>query len=403
MSIITGGKDEEADTENTSSKINASGVSEDSETESDGSTPKSESAVSNSVPDESGTGSALSESQIEELRKEAERRLQEQQKPLAEKLKEKLTAVRSSIRTNVMNVKPYIVEITLGSIVVLLVLGLFMLLLRENDFTGALLSTAVYLFCMCSLQCASLLHLPALMDPNRCSIFLSYSVCFLWGLGVDALLYLLVRWWRRKWLNTIASILAVTIAAVTVLSHDLIRKPIEVGSLEDNGAITCVTNILKENKDFTWTICSANDELRMTEFYGYHYETITFLRELQDLTRNPEIIIPTQNVYFFVEKIPINYAGSTNHEEVTVEGAEAPVPAAAGIGPYIAENRWYTMCHMYYWAQKFKELYPDEMEVYYETESFIFYRIQQNVNRPYNLAIDYGYNNPMPKTGNEEE
>lgn len=403
MSIITGGKDEEADTENTSSKINASGVSEDSETESDGSTPKSESAVSNSVPDESGTGSALSESQIEELRKEAERRLQEQQKPLAEKLKEKLTAVRSSIRTNVMNVKPYIVEITLGSIVVLLVLGLFMLLLRENDFAGALLSTAVYLFCMCSLQCASLLHLPALMDPNRCSIFLSYSVCFLWGLGVDALLYLLVRWWRRKWLNTIASILAVTIAAVTVLSHDLIRKPIEVGSLEDNGAITCVTNILKENKDFTWTICSANDELRMTEFYGYHYETITFLRELQDLTRNPEIIIPTQNVYFFVEKIPINYAGSTNHEEVTVEGAEAPVPAAAGIGPYIAENRWYTMCHMYYWAQKFKELYPDEMEVYYETESFICYRIQQNVNRPYNLAIDYGYNNPMPKTGNEEE
>ena len=57
----------------------------------------------------------------------------------------------------------------------------------------------------------------------------------------------------------------------------------------------------------------------MTEFYGYHYETITFLRELQDLEKNPEIIMPTQNVYFFVEKIPIDYAGSTNHKEVTVE------------------------------------------------------------------------------------
>ena len=168
-------------------------------------------------------------------------------------------------------------------------------------------------------------------------------------------------------------------------------------------AITCLTNILRENKNFTWTICSANDELRMTEFYGYHYEIITLLRELQDLERNPEIIIPTQNIYFFIEKIPINYAGSTNHEEVTVEGAEEPVPSASGIGPYLMENRWYTMCHMYYWAQKFKELYPDEMEVYYETESFICYRIHQNVNSPYNLAIDYGYNNPMPKTGNEEE
>ena len=141
----------------------------------------------------------------------------------------------------------------------------------------------------------------------------------------------------------------------------------------------------------------------LPKFYGYHYETITFLHELQDLEKNPEIIMPTQNVYFFVEKIPIDYAGSTNHKEVTVEGAEAPLPSAGGIEPYFAENRWYTMCHIYYWTQKFKELYPDEMEVYYETDSFICYRVQQNVNSPYNFAIDYGYNNPTPKAGSEEE
>ena len=54
-------------------------------------------------------------------------------------------------------------------------------------------------------------------------------------------------------------------------------------------------------------------------------------------------------------------------------------------------------------AKQFKELYPDEMEVYYETDSFICYRVQQNVNSPYNFAIDYGYNNPTPKAGSEEE
>ena len=138
---------------------------------------------------------------------------------------------------------------------------------------------------MCSLQCASLLHLPALMDANRCGIFLCYSVCFAWALGVDAVLYLAVRWWSRKWISHIASILALTIAAVTVWQQDLTRDPVEVGALEDNGAITCLTNILRENKNFTWTICSANDELRMTEPYGYHYEIITLLRELQDLER----------------------------------------------------------------------------------------------------------------------
>ena len=282
-------------------------------------------------------------------------------------------------------------------------LGSLMVLLREIDFAGVIFSTAFYLLCMCCLQCASLLHLPALMDPNRCSIFLCYSVCFSWTLGADAIVHLLIRWWKKRWVSNVASILTLVIAVSAVISNGLLRKPIVVDALEDNGAIACVTNILKENRNFTWTICSADDELRMTEFYGYHYETITFLRELQDLEKNPEIIMPTQNVYFFVEKIPIDYAGSTNHKEVTVEGAEAPLPSAGGIEPYFAENRWYTMCHIYYWTQKFKELYPDEMEVYYETDSFICYRVQQNVNSPYNFAIDYGYNNPTPKAGSEEE
>lgn len=403
MSVITGGKDEDADTESISSQVDASSVSADSEMGGSGGTSDTSDTLSGSTAGEDTNSSALSESQVEELRKEAERQLQEQQKPLSEKLKEKLTAIRSSIRINVMNVKPYIVEITLGSILALMVLGILMLVLRENDFAGSILSASVYLLSMCSLQCASLLHLPALMDANRCGIFLCYSVCFAWALGVDAVLYLVVRWWKNRWISNAASILALAMAVTGVLSQDLIREPIKVGALEDNGAMTCLTNILRENKDFTWTICSANDELRMTEFYGYHYEIITLLREMKNLENNTEIIIPTQNVYFFIEKIPVDMDGVTGHEEVTKEGAEEPVPWSSGILPYTQESRWITMSHIYYWAQKFKELYPNEMEVYYESDSFVCYRLNQNVNSPYNLAIDYGYNNPMPKTENKEE
>ena len=47
------------------------------------------------------------------------------------------------------------------------------------------------------------------------------------------------------------------------------------------------------------------------------------------------------------------------------------------------------MSHMYYWAQAFKKLYPNEMEIYYETDDFVCYKLHQNV------AIDYGYNNPQ--------
>lgn len=392
MNVITGDKkQEDADTAGT---LSQDGVS-DSLTagESSGNTTES----SGNATKNGETGSVLSQSRIEELRKAAEERIQKQQKPLAEKLKEKGSAVRESIRVNVMNVKPHMAEITLGSIAVLLLLGIFLLVLRENGFAGAVLSAAVYLLCMCSLQCASLLHLPALMDANRCGIFLCYAICFAWALGVDAVVYLAIRWWKRRWLGEMASLLTLVTAVTAVLSQGLIREPVKVGALEDNGAMVCITNILRENKDFTWTICSANDELRMTEFYGYHYETITLLNQLKDLGQNPEIIIPTKCVYFFIEKIPVSVDGSTGHEEVTEEGAKEPVPGGSGILPYTKESRWITMSHMYEWAQRFQELYPNEMEVYYESDSFICYRLQQNVNSPYNLAIDYGYNNPMPK------
>lgn len=52
------------------------------------------------------------------------------------------------------------------------------------------------------------------------------------------------------------------------------------------------------------------------------------------------------------------------------------------------------MSHLYYWAEAFKTLYPNEMTVYYEDDKFICYRLEQNVDSLYNLLIDYGYNDP---------
>lgn len=63
-----------------------------------------------------------------------------------------------------------------------------------------------------------------------------------------------------------------------------------------------------------------------------------------------------------------------------------------GIGMYQGEGRWILMSRMYYWAQAFMERYPNDMKVYYESENFICYEIQQNMYHQYNFAIDYGYN-----------
>ena len=59
---------------------------------------------------------------------------------------------------------------------------------------------------------------------------------------------------------------------------------------------------------------------------------------------------------------------------------------------YQGERRWIVMSRMYEWAKAFQQKYPNEMEVYYETEKFICYKIEQNTYHLYNFAIDYGYN-----------
>ena len=43
---------------------------------------------------------------------------------------------------------------------------------------------------------------------------------------------------------------------------------------------------------------------------GQHYETITFLRYLKYAAQGQRIIIPTKYVYFYIEKIPLDYTVS---------------------------------------------------------------------------------------------
>ena len=163
-----------------------------------------------------------------------------------------------------------------------------------------------------------------------------------------------------------------------------------------NEAILCTANILRDNKgqNNKWTIVSANDELRMTEKYGRHTETIDFLEDMEHWNKTKEVTIPTDRVYFYIEKQPLNYANGYGGKipAVSEEQAEKELPPNSGISAYNGTRRAVTMSRMYYWAQKFKELYPNEFKVYFENDRFVCYYIEQNVYSLYNFAIDYGYN-----------
>ena len=282
----------------------------------------------------------------------------------------------------------------LAGIAVLILLGLVFIILRRITYGEMLMSAGFCMGILTLLLCAGNLGLPVLMDPARCSIYYVYLLIVSITVLGDGLLYLI---FMPRILtiprNVVSFILTVSMAA-GMIHQGLVKTPDFISDYVSNGAFTCLTNIIKENKDETWTIVSANDETQMGLDHGWHYETITFLRKQEHINKDTKLIIPTEKVYFFIEKIPLNYSVvySGSGQSISKKGASQSLPNSGGIGMYQGEGRWILMSRMYYWAQAFMEMYPNEMKVYYESEDFVCYVTPQNMYHQYNFAIDYGYN-----------
>ena len=282
----------------------------------------------------------------------------------------------------------------LAGIAVLLLLGVVFIILRRITYGEMLMSAGFCMGILTLLFCAGNLGLPVLMDPARCSIYYVYLLIASMTVLGDGVLYLI---FMPRILtiprNAISFILTVSMAA-GMIHQGLVKTPDFISDYVSNGAYTCLTNIIKENKDETWTIVSANDETQMGLDHGWHYETITFLRKQEHINKDTKLIIPTEKVYFFIEKIPLNYSViySGSGQSISKKGASQSLPNSGGIGMYQGEGRWILMSRMYCWAQAFMEMYPNEMKVYYESEDFVCYVIPQNMYHQYNFAIDYGYN-----------
>lgn len=133
----------------------------------------------------------------------------------------------------------------------------------------------------------------------------------------------------------------------------------------------------------------------MVSTYGWHYEVIDFLRSMENYDEEDEMYIPTQYVFFFVEKDCVNYAYGEFTEtdsHVSEEWASYDLPGGGGLVPYNSTQRIVTNSRMYYWAQEYQKRFPNEMKVFYEDDEFVCYFIEQNEYYLNNFAIDYGYN-----------
>lgn len=242
---------------------------------------------------------------------------------------------------------------------------------------------------------SKIFNLPALMDQNRCRIYMMYCMTAFIAMFLDIVTGIIHDIIKDSRVHNIFSLERGVIICVVLIIIFGIRPPARTSeqiTLERNGAIQCLYNIMKEHEDGTWTIVSANDEFRMIDDRGWHVEIYEFLKKQKRVNRYD---IPTKYVYFFVEKKPVDYM--RGHDKsgsmVSKESASEYLPdAVSGIGIYTAELRLMIMSKMYYWANEYMRLYPNDFSIYYEDNEFICYKLIQNTSNLNNLIIDYGYN-----------
>ena len=287
-----------------------------------------------------------------------------------------------------------------GGITVLLillgaVLGVFTLLKREKEQGRILLAASLNMAFFCIVLMSKELGLPVLMDKYRISSYFAYFLMVLLGMILDRLIELGMGLFEGETVKKVFPALFATVCFIFLGLFGWIRIPERMEAFQKNGAIICVTNILRENEPFTFNIISANDELRMTEEYGYHVEAIQLLFQNYGSNADNYCTVPSQKVYVFIEKIPGVYGKpyEGSGKPISAESASKSLPTGAGIETYKGEKRHVVMSKLYYWAQAFSGMYENEMSVYYEDDEFVCYEIRQNLDRPYDMSFDYGYNN----------
>lgn len=257
-----------------------------------------------------------------------------------------------------------------------------------------------YLFLLDILMAAQELGLPILMEEYRVRVFLCYALPYMLAVPV----YFVVEWLQKFYgnaakeqaiLQRVSMLPIIVFAVVTLTRYELYRYPGRTTVIQSDAVIDGLYQIIKEYDDFTWTLVSDVQEYAMCMQNGQHYEWITFLEKLSSGVT--DIKIPTKYIFFAIEKKPIAYG-------TIIENGTKP-PVLGTVSEYYAkqeisyksdmayiEQRLQIMSKAYYWAKAYAEKFPEEMQIYYEDENVIYYRLTQETYYLNNLKIDYGYN-----------
>lgn len=177
-----------------------------------------------------------------------------------------------------------------------------------------------------------------------------------------------------------------------------------------NAAVMVTQDITDKFPENSYTIVSTTDELYQVIEQGRHEELLTFLNRVN----GSGYTLPTEYIFVYVEKRPIQYAqnhfftgpdwlaeekytsyyttyfsegNSINASEISREQAEKEMMTFSKLSQTYSnlDSRTILESKAYEWCRKFEASYPQEMKVYYEDENFCCYMIRQNTYRLYQL------------------
>lgn len=247
--------------------------------------------------------------------------------------------------------------------------------------------------------------LPELIDDSRAAMILTPLAAFLFAPPIKLIedLLKLIPVKNKKAIETFTLLLAGCGLGAFYVGGPL--KQLEtVGcyAVTQEASNKLSYDLIATHPRGTWTVISPVNDLLGIRYYGYHYEIIDLLMEIEDGEKN--IYMPTNDLYVIVEKRSMNAAGvyylPDYHKELAEQSYQL-YPEYVDLNYYDTGLPWMspaeayasfrniTMTKLYYWMEEIKKAYPNEVEVYSDDDLCTIYHLRQSADFPLNLAIDY--------------
>lgn len=283
--------------------------------------------------------------------------------------------------------------------------------LKEKYFNGYMpIVTASVLFMI--VYASPGLGLPQLIADSRICTTEQMLLLAIITMPIDMIFILVSRFCMDCILQIISVFAAVGICGSIIISgnyHGYLYCELS----RYNAAIKVTDSIINKFRKHSYTIVSTTDELYHVVNDGRHEELLTFIQKID----KEEYKLPTEYVFLYVEKRPIEYgqnhyfcgpkwlAGEKyvdlyssfasrcpqiNASEISEEESQKDVLLyeRPSISYTTLKSRTILESKAYLWCQNFSKLNPFEVNVYYEDENFVCYYFKQNPYALHNLAIE---------------